>query len=321
MRLCYLASQSRFKGLFSLFYKDVVCEMFEEIKKYLKKFPALLHFVRFLRGLNQPFRLLIADISSGLLSRSKKMVDTPYGFKLVGSNSIHHVSMQNGTFEPEETALFLDIFKTSDVFVDIGANIGFYSCLARQAGLHVITVEPLQKNLDYIYRNFLANGWKDIEIFPVGVSEATSIATLFGGSSTGPSLIPSWAGASQMFHKNIPLSTLDRIVGNNFSGKRVFIKIDIEGAEYFSLLGAINTLDILPKPVWVIEICFNEYHPEGMNPYFQKTFNLFWEHGYEIRTANKDNKLITPEDLDRWIKAGYADSGTINYKFSSRDGT
>lgn len=293
--------------------------MLAVIKSNLKKVPPLLTFVRFMRRMNRPAKLWLTDVRSGVLSHSEKMVDTPYGFKLVGSNSIHHIAMQKGTFEPEETRLFKKIFATSDVFVDVGSNIGFYSCLAKQAGLHVIAIEPLQKNLDYIYRNFLANNWKDIEILPVGVSDKIGVATLFGGSSTGPSLIPNWAGSSQLFQKNIPLSTLDRVVGKNFSGKQVFIKIDIEGAEYFSLLGALETMDISPKPVWVIEICFNEYYPDGHNPHFQRTFELFWDKGYEARTANDENKLITREDMARWIKTGTVDSGTINYKFSAAE--
>jgi FkbM family methyltransferase len=292
--------------------------MLSAVKNELKKITPLLEFVRLIRRINMPVRLWLADVRSGMLSRSQKMVETPYGFKLMGTNSIHHIAMQKGTFEPEETRLFKKIFETSDIFIDVGANIGFYSCLAKQAGLRVVTIEPLEKNLDYIYQNFLANSWNDIEVLPVGLSDKIGIATIFGGSSTGPSLIANWAGSSQLFQKNIALTTLDRLVDESFQGKQIFIKIDIEGAEYQALLGAQKTMTMSPKPVWVIEICFHEFYPEGHNPYFEKTFQLFWDNGYEIRTANDENKLIIPEDLARWVKNGYADSGSINYKFSPK---
>jgi len=165
-------------------------------------------------------KFFIFDISSSLLSRSSKIKMTPYGFKLLGSNLVHHIDMQNGTFEADETTLFQDIFKQIDIFVDVGANIGFYACMARAAGLHVIAIEPQQKNLKYLLANINENKWSDVEIFPLGLASQYGIAKLFGGSSTGASLISNWAGASKMFHQVIPLSTLDILLGGRFSGKK-----------------------------------------------------------------------------------------------------
>lgn len=287
--------------------------MYKEIKEYLKKFTWVVNLYRFRTRASW----WLSDIRSALLSRSTKLKMTPYGFNLKGTNSIHHIAMQEGMFEADEVKLFRNIFENSDVFVDVGANIGFYSCLARQAKLHVVAVEPLQKNLKYLYANILANEWDKVEIFPVGLAEHPGVATLFGGSSTGASLIGSWAGASRMFRQNIALSTLDILLGNRFDGKRIFIKMDVEGAEYPALLGAECVMNMRPKPTWVIEICLNEYHPDGVNPNFQDIFNLFWRYGYEARTADQSNKIIKLEDIDRWIKYGRCDSGTINYKFEA----
>ena len=123
--------------------------MNKKIKEYLKKFPWTVKLYRFKTRASW----WLSDVRSALLSKSTKLKKTPYGFKLKGTNSIHHIGMQEGVFEADEVGLFKDIFKSKDVFVDIGANIGFYSCLAMQAELHVIAVEPLQKNLDYLYSN------------------------------------------------------------------------------------------------------------------------------------------------------------------------
>ena len=285
--------------------------MYKNLKQYLKKYPLISKALHF----RESVKLWLRDVSSAYLSKSTKMQMTPLGFKLIGSNSIHHLAMQDGTFEPDETFLFKGLFQDADVFVDVGANIGFYTCLAQSAGKHVIAVEPLPKNLEYLYANILGNGWKDIEVFPVGLSEGSGLATLYGGSSTGASLIGSWAGASQLFHRIISVSTLDILLGVRFTGKQLLIKIDVEGAEFSVLLGAINVMCLQPKPTWIVEICLSEYHPNGMNPNFQDTFNLFWQYGYEARTANQSNQLIQRTDVDQWVKDGYCDSGTTNYKF------
>ncbi|RBA24012.1 hypothetical protein [Herminiimonas fonticola] len=82
----------------------------------------------------------LKDIHDSYLSRPTKPQMSPYGFNLVGSKSMHHIAMQRGEFESEETALFMKQFQQADVFVDVGANIGFYSCLAKSVGKHVIAV-------------------------------------------------------------------------------------------------------------------------------------------------------------------------------------
>lgn len=285
--------------------------MYRKIRRYFGRIPLVAYAYRAKRRVH----LWLSDVRSAYLTRSTTLQATPFGFMLIGTNSIHHRAMQEGTFEPHETRLFRDLLRQVDVFVDVGANVGFYTCLARQSERHVVAVEPLARNLKYLYANLVANKWENVEIFPVGVGDSPGLAVLYGGSSTGASLIASWAGAVRSFRQTIPISTLDILLGSRFSGKRLLIKVDVEGAEYLTLLGAKDTLRQEPRPIWVVEICLNEYHPEGMNPHYMATFDKFWEHGYEARTADKRNNLIQRADVERWLQTGRSASGTINYKF------
>lgn len=287
--------------------------MYKKIKQHFRRYPLL---VKTWQPVRHFFKHELKDIRDSYFSKTSKLRITPYGFKLIGSNSIHHHEMQEGTFEPEEVALFKEQFLQADLFVDVGSNIGFYACMARSVGRHVVAVEPLPKNLEYLFANLLANDWKDVEVFPVGLSENPGLATLYGASSTGASLIGNWAGASKFFQRTIPISTLDILLGDRFAGKKIFIKIDVEGVEYPVLLGAGRVIQMHPKPTWVLEVCLNEYHPDGVNPHFRDVFDLFWRNGYEVRTADKNNKLIQPADVERWLSNGCCDSGTINYKFA-----
>jgi FkbM family methyltransferase len=296
-----------------------VTSIYKKTKHTLGQIPFLVNVYRALPKKYHDLKWFInyelKDIWDSYLSKSKKAQITPFGFKLVGSSSIHHIAMQNGTFEPEETALFKELFHQSDIFVDIGSNIGFYTCLARSTGIYVLAIEPLPNNLKYLFANLLINNWDDVEVFPVGLGEHPGLATLFGASSTGASLIGNWAGASQIFHRTISLSTLDILLGERFNGKKIFIKIDVEGFEYPVLLGAVAVMQRQPKPTWVVEVSLNNFHPDGMNSHFKDVFNLFWRYGYEARTADRSNKLIEPADIERWVNNGSCDSGTINYKF------
>lgn len=232
-----------------------------------------------------------------------------FGFNLMGMNA-----MQDGTFEPEETKFITDSLENVDVFVDIGANIGYYSCISRHKGIKTIAIEPLTENLNILYKNLKINGWDDVEVFPVGLAEKPGTADLYG-ESTGASLLSGWAGSSESLKRTISLTTLDIILGKRFSEKRLLIKIDVEGAEYKVLTGALATLQSNPKPIWIIEICLTENQPQDLNPDFMNIFKLFWKNGYQAISFGEDNRVVTPEDVHRWVDNRARDFGYVNYLF------
>jgi FkbM family methyltransferase len=234
------------------------------------------------------------------------------GFTLMGVNA-----MQDGAYEPEETEIIVDKLQHTDIFIDIGANVGYFSCIACHKGIKTIAVEPLSENLRILYANLKINGWDDVEVFPVGLAERPGIADLFGGG-TGASLSNGWAGTSELWKRAISLTTLDTILGKRFVEKRLLIKIDVEGAEYGVLRGALSTIAMNPKPTWLIEICLTENQPQGLNPDFLNTFRLFWESGYQANSVGEDGRIITPEDVQRWVDNRTRDFGYVNYLFTER---
>lgn len=247
-------------------------------------------------------------------------VVTPLGFKLTSGLHPAYELMRVGKFEIEETAIIKKLLSQVDLFVDIGANLGYYSCLALQFGKPVVAFEPQQQNLQCLFQNLTANGWEDrAEVFPLALSDHSGLLTLYGASGPSASLIKNWASYSSRFKKTVPVSTLDNILAGRFSGERLFIKMDVEGAEFQVLKGATATLQLLPKPIWLLEICLEEFHPEGKNPDFQKIFQLFWENNYLAFTATESPKLVTPSDVSSWIEKNHAESSTFNYIFVESD--
>lgn len=247
-------------------------------------------------------------------------VVTPLGFKLTSGLHPAYELMRTGKFEVEETAIISRLLPRVDVFVDIGANLGYYTCLALQSGKPVVAFEPQQQNLQCLFQNLTANGWEDkAEVFPLALSDRPGLLTLYGASGPSASLIKDWAGYSSRFRKTVPVSTLDNVLAGRFADKRLFVKMDVEGAEYHVLKGALGTLGRAPKPVWLLEICLEEYHPEGSNPDFQQIFKLFWEHGYQAFTATEIPKLVKPAEVADWVAKGHAESATFNYVFAESE--
>ena len=264
------------------------------IKTIVEPFPFAAKFFRDLRDLSD---------------RQQPPEITPWGFLLCGDSQ-----MAGGEFEPIETQLVRDFLKDVDVFVNVGANIGYYCCHALNLGKPCIAVEPILRNIYYLLKNIQINGWQEqAEIFPVAAGANTSILNIWGGG-TGASLIKGWASIPEGYVAQVPVLSLDRIALNSINGKRTLILVDVEGAEYFMLLGAQEILNLMPRPVWVMEITASENQPDGLhiNPYFEKTFNLFFDAGYKAFLANETGVEITRDD----IKSVIHDKRSLNaYNF------
>lgn len=236
---------------------------------------------------------------------------TPLGFKFSG-NPV----MERGQHESEETAILKKYLKDTDVFINIGANIGYYCCLVRGMGKEVIAFEPIEMNLRYLYANLKANGWDDVEVFPLALSNKIGLIEIYGGG-TGASLIRGWAHTPVTTSRLVPCSTLDQVLGNRLQGKRCFFLIDVEGAEKFLLEGAGNHLQMAPAPIWLVEVSINEHQPDGVkiNPHLLATFQRFWDCGYVARTANVDFVEVRQQDLLRICEGGEDTLRTHNFLF------
>lgn len=226
-------------------------------------------------------------------------IETSYGFTLAGGRR-----MGRAEWEPEETKAFLNLLADHDVVVDVGANIGFYSCLAAIRGKHVLSIEPSRRNLRFLYQNLWENRCTTTEVFPMGLAAQSGLQCMrgFGGIA---SFVPGWGQSERSPVEIVPTTTLDTILDGRFDGQRLLLKIDVEGFELEVLKGAINTLQRHPRPTWLVEIVLsNSLIPGGINHLFAETFELFWNCGYECRALDWERSIVTPAHIGAWINNG-----------------
>lgn len=236
---------------------------------------------------------------------------TPWGFTFAG-----HDAMATGGFEPEETKVVRRLMGDVDVLVNIGANVGYYCCHALSMDKPVIAVEPNTRNLHYLLKNIQNNGWSNLaEVFPVALGTDTDILQMWGGG-TGASLVKGWASIPESYVTQVPILSLDRVLGDTLHGKKALILVDIEGAEFMMLQGASQTLVNEPRPIWLMEIASTEHQPAGvvMNPHFAETFEMFFNLGYRAFTADEEEIEITPAIVQK-VVAGAQSLGTHNFVF------
>jgi FkbM family methyltransferase len=235
---------------------------------------------------------------------------TKFGFQLFGDSSLG-----SSRSESQELDIFYRNAIISDVIIDIGANTGLFTCIAGKLGKKVLAIEPHPSNLQYLYRNIQINNLTDIEVYPLALSDNINISTLYGGGQ-GASLLRGWSGIKSNYETLIPINTLDNLISERFINKKLFIKIDVEGNEYHLLQGATALLSRLPSPCWMVENGLTENFNNDINPNFAQIFKLFWDENYEAISMEKNPRIISPEDISRWVSNRTVDFGCINYIFT-----
>jgi FkbM family methyltransferase len=150
--------------------------------------------------------------------------------------------------EPDLTKLLLTRFANSRErnFIDVGANIGYFSCLlsklAGPAG-KVLAIEPEPQNLKLLEQNLEINHLTNVVVHPcaLGTSEGSAMLGLYKPSNRGRHSILETNAKSRI---KVTVRTLDDVARD--SGKNVsswsLAKIDVEGYEAFVIDGANETL-------------------------------------------------------------------------------
>lgn len=130
-------------------------------------------------------------------------------------------------------------------FVDIGTNIGIYTCvMAHHVGStgSVIAFEPMAENLALLYKNIGLNQFNNIEVKELALSNCLGNFNLYvpdshQQGSSGCTQV--WNPGDWVSVGTTPVTTLDLI----FQKERLdFIKIDTQGHELEILEGAKSTI-------------------------------------------------------------------------------
>jgi FkbM family methyltransferase len=150
--------------------------------------------------------------------------------------------------EPNLTKLLLTRFASSAQrnFIDVGANIGYFTCLmSKLAGPtgRVLAIEPEPQNLKLLDQNLKINNLTNVVVHPcaLGASEGAAMLGLYKSSNRGRHSI---VDADAMPRIKVPVKTLDHLAkdfGQNINSWSL-VKIDVEGYEGFVIEGATETL-------------------------------------------------------------------------------
>lgn len=150
-------------------------------------------------------------------------------------------------YEPLESEFVRTHLRPGDVFVDVGANIGWFTLLASTivgATGHVHAFEPRRPTVEYLRRSVAMSGLDAfVTVHDVGLSNTPGECRLGwdrGSRNPGHSYLVETETSDLIEAQPIRLDTLDRIA----IGRVDMIKIDVEGAEMLALSGAEETIAV-----------------------------------------------------------------------------
>ena len=155
-----------------------------------------------------------------------------------------HIGLHDD-YEEEQLSYFLSHVKSGgDVFLDIGACFGLYSLRVAQLGTvkEIHAFEPDYRNYAQLLTQRSLNNFIDIikaHDFALSDKEGKIQFELAVDNKTGLSKVSTAADTSKQL-TTIACKTLDSVL--SYTGRKIFIKMDVEDHELAALSGAVQTL-------------------------------------------------------------------------------
>jgi FkbM family methyltransferase len=175
-----------------------------------------------------------------------------------------------------------------NVFIDIGANVGIYSWLAKKYKVdNILMFEPDPINCRLLLRSLFVNQFQNVFLVPFAASAQAGVENFYvdraSGATGSLALNPHSFYVDYGGEHSIAVPTLPLDIYVDFCRlKKVMIKIDVEGAETSVFAGAMRLIKEV-YPLIFVE-CFDSSRLDVLKPL-----------GYSFHPLDTNgNFLLTP---------------------------
>jgi FkbM family methyltransferase len=248
------------------------------------------------RGIRVARRLIYRVLHAGRSAHPIEFQCCGVRFRIESSSRIGEDLYANG-FERQSRGLLDQIIAPGSIVVDVGANIGFYTCLfAKKVGStgKVIAVEPTPSVFQSLCQNIRLNRMNDrvlaiqaalsseqgvsrLNVFPEGQEVYNSL---------GATNVENARGSIE-----VDTRTLDSVLDGISDGRQCIVKIDVEGFENTVLRGGINRLRRMTNIALMVEI--NDHASQQCGSSSQDSLELLRSCGFRPYVTN-DGKSLEP---------------------------
>lgn len=191
-----------------------------------------------------------------LRGEGRRVVRTRHGFMIEVDldDWLGQFVYLSGEYEGPTTAVIKTILKPGGLFVDVGANIGYFTLLASSCvgpDGKVVAIEPLPDLRERLRTNIVLNDFRVCTVLDVAISDSEHVVDFFEGPAhhRGLSALTPVDGVSRVHRvRSLPMS-----VAIDKAEKIDLVKIDVEGAE-FQVLRGMSEIFQAQRPDLIVEI-------------------------------------------------------------------
>jgi FkbM family methyltransferase len=202
-------------------------------------------------------------------------------------------------FSFEFSQIFIELIKRSKTYMDIGANVGYYSLLAKtfNKDIKVYAFEPSNGPHYFFTQNILLNNFKDITLEKIALSDRNDTIHFFEERNPKFPYIQYHASGigntqntwniSNYAKYEVSTSTLDEYITKHTIQQIDLIKMDTEGTEDTILSKAETVLKNL-RPIIICEVLTQELA--------RSIENILNPHGFLYFKFDEAGKNLSPVD-------------------------
>lgn len=173
-----------------------------------------------------------------------------------------------GVYEKPETKFFCVVCKPGMTFLDIGANVGYYTALAiARIGENgrIIALEPDQENFSYLQETVAANGAQNTTCFQKAAAAENGSRTLYmSASNRGDNRL--YANEFPGSTSQVDVCTIDTLLAQLGVATVDLVKVDVQGFEGHVLRGMGETIRRSGNLILLMEFWPFGLRSAGTNP-------------------------------------------------------
>jgi len=244
-------------------------------------------------------RLLAWEWGHSPLFNSVEFTTQANGFLVAGNTSdlIQGYLYWFGVWEPNLTDFIMGrMSKAADrVFVDVGANIGYFTTLVakRYPQSSVVSIEAFPPTVEKLRLNLERNCVKNVRLIDVAVSDTEGIVEFFYAGRFNEGATTTVKGRFQSTALPVSCKPLSELLTDEEIAAARLIKIDVEGAELRVINGLVSIVPLLPEDCEVIvEISGDSAEGSGL---IYAAFAAHGFHAYELENNYDPLSYLYPQ--------------------------
>lgn len=206
-------------------------------------------------------------------------------------------------YEPEQTSFFLAACEPGSVFLDIGANSGYYTALFLShagPGGRAIALEPDPECFELLQRTVQANGGTNTTCLQVAASDVRGTARLYrNGQNRGDNRLY-WHDMATSACE-VRVNKVDSVLAQLQIPEVNLIKMDVQGFEAVALRGMQDTLDRSARLIILSEFWPSGIQQTGENPV--SMLRSLADKGFQTYHLARGGRLMQVCDYEQFARS------------------